>query len=54
MRPPEMVLSTESVSMDSGGTVNAYTGEKDGRTGGGQPHSNMPPYLAVNIWRRTA
>ena len=23
-------------------------------TGGGQSHSNMPPYMAVNIWRRTA
>ena len=21
--------------------------------GGGQPHNNMPPYLAVNIWKRT-
>lgn len=23
-------------------------------TGNGQAHSNMPPYLAVNMWRRTA
>lgn len=23
-------------------------------TGGGQSHENMPPYLAVNLWRRTA
>ena len=23
-------------------------------TGGSQSHSNMPPYMAVNIWRRTA
>lgn len=23
-------------------------------TGGGQPHNNMPPYLAVHIWKRTA
>ena len=22
--------------------------------GGGQPHNNMPPYIAVNIWRRVA
>lgn len=22
--------------------------------GGNQPHNNMPPYLAVNIWKRTA
>jgi len=23
-------------------------------TGGGQPHNNMPPYVQVSIWRRTA
>lgn len=23
-------------------------------TGGGQAHENMPPYLAVNVWKRTA
>lgn len=22
--------------------------------GGGQPHNNMPPYLVVNVWQRTA
>ena len=22
--------------------------------GGGQPHNNMPPYIAVNIWRKVA
>lgn len=22
--------------------------------GGDQPHNNMPPYLAVNVWKRTA
>lgn len=25
-----------------------------GNTGGGQPHNNMPPYLAVYMWKRTA
>lgn len=23
-------------------------------TGGGKPHNNMPPYVVVNIWKRTA
>ena len=23
-------------------------------SGGGQPHNNMPPYLAVFVWKRTA
>lgn len=23
-------------------------------TGGGQPHNNMPPYIQISIWRRTA
>ena len=23
-------------------------------TGGGQPHNNMPPYIQVSVWRRTA
>ena len=29
---------------------NVYTNH----TGGGQPHNNMPPYLAVCVWKRTA
>lgn len=27
---------------------------KTSSTGGGQPHNNMPPYLSVYIWKRTA
>lgn len=29
-------------------------GLSTGSSGGGQPHNNMPPYLAVYIWKRTA
>ena len=28
--------------------------QKINPTGGGQPHNNMPPYLAVYVWRRAA
>lgn len=30
------------------------TGTITSATGGGQPHNNMPPYLAVYVWQRTA
>lgn len=39
--------------VNPGGTDNAYTGKKDGKTGGGQAHNNMPPYRAAYCWRRT-
>lgn len=29
-------------------------GKKTTTTGGGQPHNNMPPYVAENIWTRVA
>lgn len=31
----------------------AFSGHT-GQTGGGTPHNNMPPYIAVYMWRRTA
>ena len=35
------------------GSANAVTKYSD-YTGGGQAHENMPPYLTVNVWKRTA
>ena len=29
-------------------------GEETGAAGGDQPHNNMPPYLSVYMWKRTA
>ena len=33
---------------------NVYLQNAINPTGGGQPHNNMPPYLAVYAWRRAA
>lgn len=43
-----------------GGSGSSYVGSSTskelttGETGGGQPHNNMPPYLSVYMWKRTA
>ena len=31
-----------------------YPQGESGATGGNQPHNNMPPYLAVYMWKRVA
>lgn len=40
----------------SGNQLNSKQGvyNETGATGGGQPHNNMPPYIAVYVWQRTA
>ena len=44
----------------NGGALSAYSAgttawyPKTSSTGGSQPHDNMPPYIRVAIWRRTA
>lgn len=42
------VTNKTDTNMFEGTTGNIY------ETGGGQPHNNMPPYLAVYVWKRVA
>ena len=39
-----------SAEMSQQSSTTGYTTQ----TGGGEAHNNMPPYLAVNVWQRTA
>lgn len=50
---------TKGMAVTSGGQsavvyYDAATGRDTTATGGGQAHNNMPPYVQVSIWRRTA
>lgn len=45
-------LAPWAAILDSGAIYN--WGVDTLSSGGGQPHNNMPPFLTVNIWKRTA
>lgn len=46
--------SPEAWDIATGGGKHYRAGTATAATGGSQPHNNMPPYLAVYVWKRTA
>jgi hypothetical protein len=55
--PNEGSISGGGMLAPSGGNPNfnvVFSAIDVSNSGGGQPHNNMPPFLAVNIWKRTA
>jgi microcystin-dependent protein len=36
------------------GSAASGVGYSSSETGGNQAHNNMPPYIQVSVWRRTA
>lgn len=48
------VIAADPAASDFGSSKDVNTCEYTAETGGSQPHNNMPPYLAVYIWKRMA
>ena len=59
--PSHSHTQTTTYSSGSSGWANTWAGsnvngnpQDTGTRGGGKPHNNMPPYLVVYVWKRTA
>ena len=48
------VIAADPTASDFGSSKDVNTCEYTAETGGSQSHNNMPPYLAVYIWKRMA
>ena len=51
MDAPSGELVITPAKVNAGANIDGYPTQN---AGGGQPHNNMPPYIACNIWRKVA
>ena len=47
-------LTADPAATDYASARDVNTSSKTGTTGGGAAHNNMPPYLAVSVWKRVS